>query len=191
MSESPRSAGSRRSIAYGPLSQHIQLVGLAPVLVPIACLLVMVRAPRERPREPRRLLWLVPVCRACGAPRPRPRQPAGGSRGRVRRRTARTPPRSTLSDRVQPRLDHPTVSPRGPTGPRRPGPARRQPPWPPDSCSPSPLDDCGSCTAALRLSQPNNGNLLSRSTKLRGSGAIRRGDRRRSSLEPRNAPDAR
>ena len=48
-------------IAYGPLGQHAQPVLLARVLVPIAGLLVMVRAPRQRPRDPRRLLWLVPV----------------------------------------------------------------------------------------------------------------------------------
>lgn len=48
-------------IAYGPLGPHIQLVWLARVLVPTACLLVMVCAPQRRPRDPRRLLWLVPV----------------------------------------------------------------------------------------------------------------------------------
>lgn len=47
--------------AFGPLGPHTQLDSLAKVVVPIACLLVMVRAPRERPRDPRRLLWLVPV----------------------------------------------------------------------------------------------------------------------------------
>jgi hypothetical protein len=47
--------------ALGPLGSHTQLVLLATGLVPIACLLVMVRAPRQRPRDPRRLLWLVPV----------------------------------------------------------------------------------------------------------------------------------
>ena len=47
--------------AFGPLGPHTPLVGLARVLVPIACLLVMVRAPQRRPRDPRRLLWLVPV----------------------------------------------------------------------------------------------------------------------------------
>ena len=45
----------------GPLGPHTQLVLFARGLVPIACLLVMVRAPRQRPRDPRRLLWLVPV----------------------------------------------------------------------------------------------------------------------------------
>ena len=45
----------------GPLGPHIQPVWLARVLVPIACLLVMVCAPERRPRDPRRLLWLVPV----------------------------------------------------------------------------------------------------------------------------------
>jgi hypothetical protein len=49
-------------IAYIPLGQHIQLVGLARALVPIACLLVMVRAPQRRPRDPRQLLWLLPIC---------------------------------------------------------------------------------------------------------------------------------
>jgi len=49
-------------IAFGPLGQHSQLVELARVLVPIACLLVMVRAPQRRPRDPRQLLWLLPVC---------------------------------------------------------------------------------------------------------------------------------
>ena len=48
-------------IAYGPLGQHTQPVLLARVVVPTACLLVMVRAPRRRPRDPRRLLWLLPV----------------------------------------------------------------------------------------------------------------------------------
>jgi len=48
-------------IAFGPLGAHTQLVGLTRVLVPIGCLLVMVHAPRKRPRDPRRLLWLVPV----------------------------------------------------------------------------------------------------------------------------------
>jgi hypothetical protein len=48
-------------IAYGPLGPPVQLVALARVLVPIACLLVMVRAPQQRQRDPRRLLWLVPV----------------------------------------------------------------------------------------------------------------------------------
>jgi hypothetical protein len=55
-------SGLAALIAFGPLGQHVQLVGLARVLVPIACLLVMVCAPRRRPRDPRRLLWLVPVC---------------------------------------------------------------------------------------------------------------------------------
>jgi hypothetical protein len=48
-------------IAYGPFGPHTQLLPVARVLVPIACLLVMVCAPRRRPRNPRRLLWLVPV----------------------------------------------------------------------------------------------------------------------------------
>jgi hypothetical protein len=48
-------------IAYGPLGPPVQLVELARVVVPIACLLVMVRAPQRRPRDPRQLLWLVAV----------------------------------------------------------------------------------------------------------------------------------
>ena len=48
--------------AYGPLGPHTQLVLLARVLVPIGCLLVMVRAPQRRVRDPRQLLWLLPVC---------------------------------------------------------------------------------------------------------------------------------
>lgn len=48
--------------AYSPLGLHTQLVLLAKVLVLIACLFVMVRAPRQRPRDPRQLLWLLPVC---------------------------------------------------------------------------------------------------------------------------------
>jgi hypothetical protein len=48
-------------VAYGPLGPHTQLVGLLRVLVPIACLLVMVRAPQRRPHDPRQLLWLLPV----------------------------------------------------------------------------------------------------------------------------------
>jgi hypothetical protein len=47
--------------AYGPLGLHTHLALLARLLVPIGCLLVMVRAPRKRPRDPRRLLWLLPV----------------------------------------------------------------------------------------------------------------------------------
>ena len=47
--------------AFGPLGPHTQPVLLATVLVPIACLLVMVRAPQQRPRDPRQLLWLLPV----------------------------------------------------------------------------------------------------------------------------------
>jgi hypothetical protein len=55
-------SGLAALIAYGPLGPHIQLMRLARVLVPIACLLVMVRAPQRRPRDPRQLLWLLPVC---------------------------------------------------------------------------------------------------------------------------------
>ncbi len=54
-------SGLAALIAYGPLGQHIQLVWLANVLVPVACSLVMVRAPQRRPRDPRQLLWLAPV----------------------------------------------------------------------------------------------------------------------------------
>ena len=53
-------SGLAALIPYGPLGPHIQLVWLARVLVPIACLLVMVRAPQRRPRDPRQLLWLLP-----------------------------------------------------------------------------------------------------------------------------------
>jgi len=52
-------------IADSPLGRHIEVVGLARVLVlivPIACFLVMVRTPQRRPRDPRQLLWLLPVC---------------------------------------------------------------------------------------------------------------------------------
>jgi hypothetical protein len=49
-------------IAYGPLGPHGQLVSLARVLVPIVCLLVMVCAPQRRSRDPRQLLWLLPLC---------------------------------------------------------------------------------------------------------------------------------
>ncbi|MGO9885942.1 MAG: hypothetical protein ACLPV4_23345 [Solirubrobacteraceae bacterium] len=48
-------------IAFTPIGEHIQPVGPARMLVPIACLLVMVCAPRRRPHDPRRLLWLLPV----------------------------------------------------------------------------------------------------------------------------------
>lgn len=48
--------------AFGPLGPHTQLVLLAKLLVPIACLLVMVSAPQKRRRDPRQLLWLLPVC---------------------------------------------------------------------------------------------------------------------------------
>ncbi len=47
--------------AFGPLDLHTQRDLLVTVLVPIACLLVMALAPRKRPRDPRRLLWLLPV----------------------------------------------------------------------------------------------------------------------------------
>jgi hypothetical protein len=47
--------------AYGPVGPHTQLVSLAKVLVPIGCLLVMVCAPQQRPRDRRQLLWLLPV----------------------------------------------------------------------------------------------------------------------------------
>lgn len=47
--------------AFGPVGPHTQPVLLATGLVPFVCLLVMVRAPRQRPRDPRRLLWLAPV----------------------------------------------------------------------------------------------------------------------------------
>jgi hypothetical protein len=54
-------SGLAALIAYGPLGPHLQLAELARVLIPIACLLVMVRAPQRRPRDPRQLLWLLPV----------------------------------------------------------------------------------------------------------------------------------
>ena len=47
--------------AFSPLGLHAHLVLLARLQVPIACLLVMMRAPRQRPRDPRRLLWLLPL----------------------------------------------------------------------------------------------------------------------------------
>ena len=47
--------------AFSPLGPHTQLTWVVKVLVPVACLLVMARAPRKRPRDARRLLWLVPV----------------------------------------------------------------------------------------------------------------------------------
>jgi hypothetical protein len=54
-------SGLAALIAYGPLGPHTQLLLLARMLVPLACLLVMVRAPQRRPRDLRRLLWLVSV----------------------------------------------------------------------------------------------------------------------------------
>jgi hypothetical protein len=47
--------------ALGPIGAHTPLVLLARVLIPIACLLVMALAPQKRPRDPRHLLWLLPV----------------------------------------------------------------------------------------------------------------------------------
>jgi hypothetical protein len=47
--------------ALGPLGAHAQLVWLAKSLIPITCLLVMVRAPQKRPRDRRRLLCLLPI----------------------------------------------------------------------------------------------------------------------------------
>jgi hypothetical protein len=44
-----------------PPGLQAQPVFLAKVLVPIACLLVMVCAPRKRPRDARQLLWLLPL----------------------------------------------------------------------------------------------------------------------------------
>jgi hypothetical protein len=55
-------SGLAALIAYSPLGQHFQLVGLARFLVPIVCLLVMARAPQKRQHDPRQLLWLLPVC---------------------------------------------------------------------------------------------------------------------------------
>lgn len=55
-------SGLAALIAYGPLGPHIHLVWLARVLVPTACLVVMISAPQRRPRDPRRLVWLLPVC---------------------------------------------------------------------------------------------------------------------------------
>jgi hypothetical protein len=49
-------------IVYGPLGSHIELIGVARLLVPLACSVVMVCAPQRRPRDLRRLLWLGPVC---------------------------------------------------------------------------------------------------------------------------------
>ena len=46
---------------YLPVGLYTQQLPPATVLVPIACLLVMLRAPRKRPRDPRRLLWVLPV----------------------------------------------------------------------------------------------------------------------------------
>jgi hypothetical protein len=54
-------SGLAAIVALGPFGPHNHLFLLANVVVPIACLLVMVRAPRARPCDPRRLLWLVPV----------------------------------------------------------------------------------------------------------------------------------
>lgn len=48
--------------AFGPLGLHTQLAWLATALVLTACLVVMMCAPRKRPRDRRRLLWLLPVC---------------------------------------------------------------------------------------------------------------------------------
>ena len=53
-------------VAYGPVGPHAQLVLLARLLVPLGCLFVMVRAPRKRTRDARRLLWLVPVAVLAG-----------------------------------------------------------------------------------------------------------------------------
>jgi hypothetical protein len=49
-------------IAYGPFGPNIQLLGLARMLVPTGCVVVMAGAPQRRPRDPRQLLWLLPVC---------------------------------------------------------------------------------------------------------------------------------
>ncbi len=55
-------SGLAALVAYGPLGPRIQPVLLAMLLVAIGCLLVMVCGSRKRPRDPRRLLWLLPVC---------------------------------------------------------------------------------------------------------------------------------
>ncbi len=106
--------------AFGPLGPHTQLVLLATGLVPFACLLVMVRAPRQRPRDPRRLLWLAPVIVLAALGHPRLGRPAGGPRGHVRRRPAPTLSRPTVGDRLRPGLDR-RAGPRNPTGPGRSG----------------------------------------------------------------------
>ncbi len=49
-------------VASRPLGLHDQPVPLATELVPLTCLLVMVRAPQRRPRDRRQLLWLLPFC---------------------------------------------------------------------------------------------------------------------------------
>jgi hypothetical protein len=54
-------SGLAAFVAFGPLGPHTQLVWLVKLLVPFACLLVMALAPRKRPRDARRLLWLLPV----------------------------------------------------------------------------------------------------------------------------------
>jgi hypothetical protein len=54
-------SGLAAIVTFGPLGPHTQLVEVAKVLVPIACLLVMASAPRKRPRDLRQLLWLLPV----------------------------------------------------------------------------------------------------------------------------------
>ena len=54
-------SGLAAIVAFGPLGPHTQLAWLVKLLVPIACLLVMALAPRKRPRDARRLLWLLPV----------------------------------------------------------------------------------------------------------------------------------
>ena len=117
-------SGLAAIVAFGPLGPHTQLVEVAKVLVPIACLLVMASAPRKRPRDLRQLLWLLPVGALAALGPYAQRQPAGSSCGHLPRRTASTPPRSTASHRVQPGLDHPPERHRGPTGPGRRGLAR-------------------------------------------------------------------
>jgi hypothetical protein len=56
-------SGLAAIVAFVPFAAliHTQPMWLVTVLVPIACLLVMARAPRKRPRRARRLLWLLPV----------------------------------------------------------------------------------------------------------------------------------
>jgi hypothetical protein len=54
-------SGLAAMAALIPPALFTQVLWVAKAVVPIACLVIMARAPRKRPRDVRRLLWLLPI----------------------------------------------------------------------------------------------------------------------------------